>query len=103
MGTCSWNKLNQELQTGRRDFVAMPIHDAWTACKPGEKVSKSVDETNICYGNDCFSDMNIIDKIGYVEFPDSDYDGIPDNIDTDDDNDGIPDDLDNDDDNERRF
>ena len=34
------------------------------------------------------------------EFPDSDYDGIPDNIDTDDDNDGIPDDLDNDDDND---
>ena len=56
LGICSWNKLNQELQTGRRDFVAVSIYDAWTACKPGEKVSKSVDETNICYGNDCFSD-----------------------------------------------
>ena len=54
LGTCSWTKLKQELQTGRRDFVAVPIHDAWTACKPGEKASKSVDETNICYGNDCF-------------------------------------------------
>jgi hypothetical protein len=37
--------LNQELQTGRRDFAAVPIPDAWTACKPGEKVPKSVDET----------------------------------------------------------
>ena len=43
--------------------------------------------------------MNIIDKT-LDEFPDSDYDGITDNIDTDDDNDGIPDDLDNDDDND---
>ena len=33
------------------------------------------------------------------QVPDSDYDGIPDNIDTDDDNDGVPDDIDNDDDN----
>ena len=56
LGTCSWTKLKQELETGRLDFVAVPIHDAWTACKPGEKASKSVDETNICYGNDCFSD-----------------------------------------------
>ena len=56
LGTCSWTKLKQELQTGRRDFVAVPIHDAWTACKPGEKATKSVDETNICYGKDCFSD-----------------------------------------------
>ena len=43
--------------------------------------------------------MNFIDET-LEKFPDSDYDGIPDNIDTDDDNDGIPDDLDNDDDND---
>merc|ERR1719483_116433 len=34
LGTCSWTKLKQELQTGRLDFVAVPIPDAWTACKP---------------------------------------------------------------------
>ena len=56
LGTCSWTKLNQELQTGRHAFIAVPIHDAWTACRPGEKVSKLADTTNICYGNDCFSD-----------------------------------------------
>ena len=42
LGKCSWNKLNQELQTGRHDFVAVPIHDAWTTCRPGEKVSKTI-------------------------------------------------------------
>ena len=34
--------MKQELQTGRRDFVAVPIHDAWTTCRPGEKVSKTI-------------------------------------------------------------
>ena len=44
-------------------------------------------------------DINIIDKT-LNEFPDSDYDGITDNIDIDDDNDGIPDIIDTDDDND---
>jgi len=61
LGTCSWTKLNQELQTGRHAFIAVPIHDAWTACRPGEKVSKLADTTKICYDinnkqKDCFSD-----------------------------------------------
>ena len=73
LGTCSWTKLKQELETGRLDFVAVPIHDAWTACKPGEKASKSVDETNICYGNDCFSDYSDVSIKNIDILPDRQY------------------------------
>ena len=33
---CGWTKLKQELQLGRRNFVAVPIQDARVSCRPME-------------------------------------------------------------------